>query len=66
MTAEERRLQSQAAQAFVEWRLVSEGLTSYQQMGYCTPEGQPWDIKLHEFLAVDAEVQEALRDKAKQ
>jgi len=50
----------------VEWRLVSEGLTSYQQMGYCTPEGQPWDIKLHEFLAVDAEVQEALRDKAKQ
>lgn len=63
MTPEEADLMERAAQAFVEWRLVSEGLATYESMGYCTPEGKPWEVKLLEFIAVDSEVQEAFRDK---
>ncbi len=56
-------LELRAARAIEEYRLLSSGAATWRDLGYGDPVP---GLMLRRFLAVDAEVQAALREKAKE
>lgn len=64
-TAEELALESRAVRALSEYRLVKDGVSTYQDMGYRLLDGTVPAVKQYEYLAVDAEMAEALTEKRK-
>jgi len=61
--AEDRRWVFMALRAVQEWKLVKDGVSTYQQMGNVTREGGVPLHKQREYLLVDGLIGEALRDK---
>jgi hypothetical protein len=56
-------LEAKAANAISEWRLVKDGVSAYARMGYATPDGQEWAVKMMEYLIIDSAVSEAHKVK---
>ncbi len=59
----EQLIEARAINALNEYRLVKSGAATYERLGYEVPGGGPAALKLHEFLAIDGEIQRAEADR---
>lgn len=65
-TRAELLIEARAINALNEYRLVKNGATTYERLGYDVPGNGPAGIKLYEFLAIDAEIQRAETDRERE
>jgi hypothetical protein len=59
----EAALEQRAIRAIAEYRMVKDGITSYDRLGHGLPGGEVVEFKLREYLVIEALINDANEER---